>query len=869
MNFCEDFANIQSIFNYFNEFVKPLHKLQIRGGNEIYITEIADKLRRYLISKNYTTTDNEVQHQLYATELRKITFYLILNTEATFKYNLSEDYNVVHILGTIPPISKMLLLSLIWELHLNEYFYECVAYAPIWFSLQFVDVAVDSLKFADPYQVLDCVEKLVCAIYLNITRSDYRTMGVVDKKIILGKYFDHTMDFLRHFFTPDSEKFSNFSKFKYSLYTGHVLHHNLTMIMKCFVLYKTKPELDVDKKLLIYSLMSEKDKIVDNHNQVYSEPVNDTLHKINTALLNSLQTNVMMVNIDTFLNWVEEDIDEDRTLQSVVGEAAYEVSNLIQLNECFKHDVLAQLQSLVIKPLTVEERAKKSTIGEILNKVDNMSSENETRSIWITELISRGVLVFENDECMETLEQNVTHFSVENVLEILNYIKTAEEVEENVKLLIVNSIKHLSQKEIEKIVQQVAVMQLETNRTIELDNFDQSLIEVFNKSAQMLYSKFSFRVMVQNPISFYKAIFNRAIHNEQEASDLTKFIAATKDISLGFMEHELKNLLEVEFDGHDVKVRSAIPKFMGQLFFTDLIPKPQFIQTWLYKPLTKALSEKNYVKIVCLLKTLLIISHKFDFEKLCPPVLAMCAQVLDSCRWDIIKYTEELEDIVTTSIEVIGEAIKKFLPKGTDADKKWILTKTSTFKPMTRYYFHKLSLNIPDKPMKFDQFIFGANFENLSRQEKTGILCETFIRCTRKEAEWLAKNERLHPYFKDVMLVVFEIVKKTDNPNSLNCVMFCMQSYIKVVLDSIASCATTTSEKINLICHQFQVFTSMQTLRIYDQLLLNAYPMILSLVERFRDDIVTSQSKFRSSIESLADCEAKTLLLTQFGTFFE
>lgn len=32
MNFCEDFANIQSIFNYFNQFVKPLHKLQIRGG---------------------------------------------------------------------------------------------------------------------------------------------------------------------------------------------------------------------------------------------------------------------------------------------------------------------------------------------------------------------------------------------------------------------------------------------------------------------------------------------------------------------------------------------------------------------------------------------------------------------------------------------------------------------------------------------------------------------------------------------------------------------------------------------------------------------------------------------------------------------
>lgn len=37
MNFCEDFANIQSIFNYCNQFVKPLHKLQIRGGNTLQI----------------------------------------------------------------------------------------------------------------------------------------------------------------------------------------------------------------------------------------------------------------------------------------------------------------------------------------------------------------------------------------------------------------------------------------------------------------------------------------------------------------------------------------------------------------------------------------------------------------------------------------------------------------------------------------------------------------------------------------------------------------------------------------------------------------------------------------------------------------
>lgn len=211
-------------------------------------------------------------------------------------------------------------------------------------------------------------------------------------------------------------------------------------------------------------------------------------------------------------------------------------------------------------------------------------------------------------------------------------------------------------------------------------------------------------------------------------------------------------------------------------------------------------------------------------------------------------------------------------------------------KPVTRYYFNKLSLKVTDQPINLDQFIFGADFNNLSRPEATGVLCEAFIRCTRKEAVWLAQNKQLHPYFKDVMVVLFEIVKKTDiNSNSLNCVRFCMQSYIKIVLvsssiifffvgtvfiihttqDCIAPCTTSPSDKIELVFQQFRVFASMQTVRIYDELLLNAYPMILSLLEQFHDDVTASVPEFRNCIVALADCEAKSILLSRFEAIFE
>lgn len=32
MDYCSDLANIQSIFNYANEYIKPLSKIRFRGG---------------------------------------------------------------------------------------------------------------------------------------------------------------------------------------------------------------------------------------------------------------------------------------------------------------------------------------------------------------------------------------------------------------------------------------------------------------------------------------------------------------------------------------------------------------------------------------------------------------------------------------------------------------------------------------------------------------------------------------------------------------------------------------------------------------------------------------------------------------------
>lgn len=37
MDFSGDLANIQSIFNYANEYIRPLNKIQFRGGKSIFV----------------------------------------------------------------------------------------------------------------------------------------------------------------------------------------------------------------------------------------------------------------------------------------------------------------------------------------------------------------------------------------------------------------------------------------------------------------------------------------------------------------------------------------------------------------------------------------------------------------------------------------------------------------------------------------------------------------------------------------------------------------------------------------------------------------------------------------------------------------
>lgn len=726
----------------------------------------------------------------YDSQLRKITLFLILNTDVKFKYDLVNDYTINHLLNAMTVLPKCLLHECIWGLSLERYFCECIAYSPNWFAYQFIENIVDSLKFADPYETLDHVDQLVCAIYTNIARSGFRQMDIVDQKIIFNKMFDVITDLLRHFYSPDAEKFDNWSKNKYRKYMGFVLKHNLDMISHCFELFQRRPILKSDPTQYdIYTLMREREPLIDDHRIDYTATVREILHKINITLLNALQYNVMQVDCMAFLYWVEIDIDDDFTLQRVVGEAAYNVQQTINSNECFEHDVSNQLKAISIKPRTIEEIITQSTIGELIEKLEKLVDANDPNiDLWLNAFIDRGELVLGNTECLEALELHIASFKSDLVKRLISFalncdIENGCEVEEKLIEICLSSFDHISTDDIYQLIQYSIDEQKQHFRCFQLENFGQNLIEVFNKITFAANPNTYLKLLFQNPQLFYDKLFNESLSTEMQMQHMIKILQATAIIFKNYVKNQLKYLIESNGSLNDSSQSlQLLPVLLSQIFFINLIEPSEFIVNILYKQyLIDAMKNSNFDRIHLIITTLTLIADNYKFDGICPPLLVMSAQILELCRWNLLKFTDQLLSIVVKTIDFINTIMKGFLPTASENEKSWIIAKTSTYTSLTRYYFQKLSLTKEQTPVNFDRFLWPTDKDPDDRQHSIKFLCEHLVRCTNKEINWLAKQQTLFTCFWNAFELIINIVSRSKQTNEINCLKHCCNAFMTII----------------------------------------------------------------------------------------
>uniref|UniRef100_A0A182PE91 Uncharacterized protein n=1 Tax=Anopheles epiroticus TaxID=199890 RepID=A0A182PE91_9DIPT len=427
MEFCEDFNKLQLILNTTNQYVRSFDKIVFDSGNEPYIIEVVARLLRYLRVQNYLDGDNKVNKQ-YEPELRRITMYLLLNTDVSFRYDLEKEPRVNHLLNSLPQLTKCLLLNCIWGLDLDRFFYEMLRYAPLWFSMQFVDQAIVSLKYGKPYEVLERIESMVSAIYFAMCRTDVDWRKInrsrhVEHQRTLGRLYDYVVEMLSYFNTPNAARYEGWSRLSKHRYFGFVVKHLFSMTMACLDLYFRKPAIPVDPAMSVYELMDDR-HVHKPAPEEYTQATETTLLKINHCLLNTLEMGLMHVTLERFCYWVEIDLfsesEETVTLQQVIGESAYRLCEDLKSHKHFRHSIVRHLTQFAMRPKTLAEKVPAFNLGTLMERLERTKSDEE-RSVYLNEFMSRSERVYDNAECLETVEKHYRLLTVAHLRAMIEH----------------------------------------------------------------------------------------------------------------------------------------------------------------------------------------------------------------------------------------------------------------------------------------------------------------------------------------------------------------------------------------------------------------------------------------------------------------
>lgn len=560
---------------------------------------------------------------------------------------------------------------------------------------------MDSLKDGDPFEVLVRIENLTTSIYLNVARTDYGCFGNVDKKIVLRKYLDHTMDLLRHFYTSDSEKFKRWSKRLQAKYLGFMINHIMNSILHCFHYYQYMPCAKIEDKYVLFRLMKDREPLLKKEIDVgYSEVTKEILHGINVALLNSLQTNVMMVSVDIFLEWNEVDVNEEYTLQRQVGEAAFAIKQLLLTeSNLFQHDVLIQLNSIATKPTTVLELARAAGIGEIIKKLDSLDLDAGIRSVWLTEFIDRGIFVLDSIECLETIEGNIEYLSLKHVQTMITTLLSMQQCgaltdtdsNNKFKSVLVAAVEKFKIPEIQQIIWYVITKMTNANDSsapssnddfkVEVPGYLAALTELFNKSGNALNTKQSYVLMFQNPIRFHRHLLTTATKSDQQQRDCLAFLAKIPSfISQRYCARSLGEIIEGVASMTEPE-RRLVPQLISKMPGLYFQPTRSFYQPFLYQLVFDALRRKDadVIETVLLALQLIVRTPEHTCLEVAPPLLFMCASLVDHYRWDITTYSDKRQNIVEIGIDILKALQKRFLPLATVNGKNSNLFRVQTF----------------------------------------------------------------------------------------------------------------------------------------------------------------------------------------------
>lgn len=752
----------------------------------MYITDLVNRIRNILVREQLVDAETfkPLPDPYKKHHLRQITLYIMVNTDAKFKYDLDTEPSISHFVNTIVPVPKCLLHSIVFELHLDWAFGECIAYTPGWFAYQFLIDIADSIKHYEAFAIVDYANTVLQAIYTNIARSIFHSAdSVTDRKILFNKMFvvlSEVVHFIHRPIPSDDMKRTMRSK-----YVGHIVSSNLELLLYSLELYLNRPVLGKGNvRYAMYELMKEKDPLVDDGDKAYSEDIIETMDRINVLFLNALQDNLMEIDVRIYLDWSEIEGVDRRSVQQQVGELAYQLDEILSANECFEHAVHGMLRAFIIKPQTLEEKIADCNIGRLIEELELIcpdTGDNKTLSLWLDGFLDRGALVLNNAECLDTLAIHRKSLGVDQVKRMIDFVVDCDNSDESIEDKLIDICVHSLDNFDDDTMLDVILYSMENrapdSEIFEMENFSQALIEVFNKTTIKAARKPFIKLLFQNPQKFFDKVFAEALLSNVQLVQTFEVLNHTVKAFQPLAATHLSKLIETPPDSLNAQF---LPKLLAHLFTLDVIEPHEFIIETLYKRfLTDALANKNYARTLLIVTTLWNIRRSYKFGTMCAPLLVVCSQVLELCRWDCTTFTTQKTAIVLQTIDLVVVLKDAFLPTASKLDISWVSKNVQSNKKLTRYYFRELIDHGAQHPT-FVEYLGGPKSgEDLTRNQAHRFLCEQLVRCTANEMVHLANDSRLLPYFWDAIKLIAAIVSQSDTTTGENCLKYISVAFLK------------------------------------------------------------------------------------------
>lgn len=302
-------------------------------------------------------------------------------------------------------------------------------------------------------------------------------------------------------------------------------------------------------------------------------------------------------------------------------------------------------------------------------QIESEEIDKKEKQLWLDELLTRTV-IFNNDECLETVSTCAQFLSFNNCIQILDYVKIIKtETEDDISMGDMNEwiptilTKALDNFKADQLIELILYEIRHFGKDVtffQWEQFEQRCTVFFNKSVENIDLKAFLKLCFENPECVWQKFFNEACTSQQQAKNFCTLASGIKKFSTLYL---LDFLYSSFLGNYDEKF---YPYLLFEIHEAEIIDKNAFFKNFVYKVVSESLDSQRYAPLLAILKALSMIVHKTKsvpvFGGITAPVVVMIGQILDQCRWDLVTYSDLHDEIVRLSIDCIQMTNKTFLP---------------------------------------------------------------------------------------------------------------------------------------------------------------------------------------------------------------